>query len=180
MKPTFLILMLVTTASFGSTLRLPATTDSASVQAKLKNLLFQKLEAEGPQTEEYAAKLTGSYRQVTLEDKASKIVCSEGQAGMLAVQQFQCDITKFDGSSDEVASLRLEQTMDAASVQSTVKGVLYQQLEEMGPVTAPYEASLTGSYSEVTLEDHGSRVVCREHSAGMLTVQTFGCDFETK
>jgi len=179
MKHIFLSLALLSSASFAATLRLPATMDSASVQAKLKGLLFEKLEKEGPQTQQYAAKLTGSYSQVTLEDENSKIVCSEHSAGMLAVQQFQCEITVAD-SSDDVTQLSLPQTMDSASVQAVVKGVLFASLEATGPVTAPYEASLTGDYSQVTLEDENSQIVCREHSAGQLAVQTFGCDFQVK
>lgn len=179
MKHTALLLVLVATQSFAATLRLPATMDSASVQAKLKGLLFEKLEKDGPQTEPYAAKLTGSYSQVTLEDDHGKIVCREFSHGMLAVQQFQCDISTPD-QGGQVSFLRLPQTMDAASVQAVVKGLLFERLEAEGPMTSPWEASLTGTYSQVTLEDKASKIVCREHSAGMLAVQTFGCDFQNK
>ena len=180
MKHTFLILALVASTGFGATLRLPVTMDSGSVQAKLKGLLFEKLEKEGPLTEKHSARLTGSYSRVTLEDDRSKIVCREFSAGMLAVQQFECEVSTRLAPAGEVPKLNFPQTMDAGSVQAFLKNVLFEKLEADGPVTSEWEANLTGSYSRVTLEDKQSKVVCREHPAGRLAVQTFGCNFDVK
>ncbi len=174
----FLILSVVLSSKlFASTFVMPATMDAGSVQAKLKGLLYAKLEAEGPITGQYQANLTGDYSEVTLEDASSKIVCSEFSAGMLAVQQFACEVTLKDGNDQQYASVILPLTMDSASTQSTVKEILFNELEANGPVTSPYQANLTGSYGKVTLQDESNRVICIERSAGMLAVQQYACEF---
>lgn len=177
MKRYLILTAILSTKLFASTFVLPTTMDAGSVQAKLKGLLFAKLEAEGPITGDYQANLTGDYGQVTLEDASSKIVCSEFSAGMLAVQQFECVVTLKDGSNQEYASLLLPLTMDSASTQSVVKEVLFNELQANGPVTSPYEANLTGSYRKVMLKDQNNEVICSEQSAGMLAVQQFACEF---
>lgn len=177
MKRFLLLTVVVSSQLFASTFQMPFTMDSGSVQAKLKNLLYAKLEANGPITGPYQANLTGDYGQVTLEDKASKITCEESSAGMLAVQQFACTVEIKDGNDQEYASLLLPFVMDSASTQSTVKELLFDELEANGPVTSPYEANLFGNYGKVTLQDKNNQVVCQERSAGQLAVQTYSCEF---
>jgi hypothetical protein len=172
--------MLLSSSAMATTLVLPATMDAGSVQAKLKNLLFSKIEAEGEITGEYQANLTGNYGEVTLEDKQAKVTCREFSAGQLAVQRFECSIELQDGKDDQVAELTLAPTMDAASVQALIKNVLFNELEANGPVTSPYEASLTGHYSTVKLADASASITCSEGSAGALAVQLFSCEFLTK
>jgi len=69
-----------------ASLRLPLTTDSASTQSELKEILFNELEAHGP-----TPTLFGSYAKIVLQDRSTKVTCTENSQGMLAVQQFSCE-----------------------------------------------------------------------------------------
>ena len=171
---------LSSTHLFGGILVLPRTMDSASVQAKLKGLLYENLEKNGPTNNPFGASLTGSYSKVTLEDRNAKVVCRENSAGMLAVQTFACEITDKTDRLGALNSLELAPTMDSASVQAVIKELPFDKLQSDGPVTSEFEANLTGNYTEVTLEDKNSKVECTERSAAPLAVQTFGCTFELK
>lgn len=163
-----------------STLALPATMDAASVQAKLKELLYNKLQTGGEIVGDFQANLTGTYSSVTLEDQNTQVVCDEFSQGVLAVQLFKCTIEINDGLDQTLTQVDLAQTMDAASVQALVKELLFTELDLNGPITRPFSAQLTGSYSEVTLEDDHSKLLCTEHSAGILAVQTFSCSVSLK
>lgn len=178
MKRYFFLLTVLGTNLFASTFILPPTMDAGSVQAKLKGMLHAKLES-GAESE-FGAHLSGDYGQVTLEDRGGKIVCQEFSAGQLAVQMFTCEVSLNDESSIQYPSLRFPLTMNSGSTQATLKQILFEELEANGPVTAPYEANLTGSYSQVTLEDASTQVVCSERSHGTLAVQQFTCEFAAK
>lgn len=176
-----LVLALGFEAQAALTVKLPSTMSSNSVQATLKGLLFEELQKNGPQTEAYRARLTGSYSEVTLEDDEAKIVCREHSAGILAVQMFGCDITLKNAPAQRTRKLELPITQNAGSVQATLKGILFEALNANLELNGEFGgAKLSGSYRHVVLEDRASKVVCVEQSAGILAVQTFGCSFEVK
>lgn len=67
---------------------LPLTASGYSVQWRLKNILLAALRSDKFGPEHYGAKLSGNPGRITLADDRSSVVCSEQNAGELAVQKF--------------------------------------------------------------------------------------------
>lgn len=160
-----------------SSLQLPTTPDTDSVQATLKQLLLEKLQSGGIQLLDKNL-LRGDASQVTLEDDDARLTCTEGPMGQLAMQAVACEIIRKDAvCSKEEKRLKLPTTSNV-SVQSVLKELLYTALEARKTDGGALGATLSGNYETVTLQDTQARVICQEASSGMLAVQTFGCEFE--
>lgn len=181
MKSVFFAALVASQLSLGATLSLPWTSNAASVQAILKKIVFEGMQAQRPTSLKVeGVEYSGSYFNIGMSDRDSAIRCLEGSSGMTAVQSFNCRIIERSTPTALQANrIEMRYTMNAGSVQATIKNALYSMLQK-GGIDPRSGTQLYGNYGEVTLEDEASRVRCTESSLGMLAVQQFNCVFSKK